>query len=106
MVGEVSEQTVEPEKLDNERYKDLLYKAVEDGLGKTADILGIKVDDVFTEKLNQTESDKEKAEMQEEIIKSLARQINSIPAGTWAFTPKEIEEQKKLYRLFRKKMQP
>lgn len=95
-VGEVGEQTIGSEKLDNEQYKEMFYETIENRLDKTIDILGIDADKSLVEKLNQAEDEKQKTETQKQIIKSVSKKISSIPMGKWAFYPKEIEREKKL----------
>lgn len=95
-VGGEDKQEIESEKLDNEHYKEMLYGTVENRLDETADILGINVDNVLIEKLNQAEGEKQKAEAQGEVVNSVAKKISSIPPAKWAFYPKEIEKERKL----------
>ncbi len=95
-IGGGNKQEVELEELDNEQYKNLFYKTVESRLDETANILGINVDNALVERLDQAENDKEKSEAQKELIKSVVKQISSIPAGKWAFYPNEIERRRKI----------
>ena len=96
VVGEKKESDIDVGKLDNEQFKNLLYKKVEERLDETTKILGLNADEKLIKKMDEAKSKEEKAEAQKEIIKSVVKQINSIPFGKWAFAPREIERQKKL----------
>ena len=96
IVGEKKESDIDMDKLDNEQFKDSLYEGIEERLDETTETLGLNIDENLIKTMNEPKSKEEKAEAQEEVVKSVVKQINSIPSGTWAFTPKEIERQKKL----------
>jgi len=96
VVGEKKESDIDMDKLDNEQFKDLLYGKIEERLDETTKILGLNTDENLVKKMEEAKDKEEKSEAQKEVIKSVVKQINSIPTGTWGFTPKEIEKQKKL----------
>jgi len=96
VVGEKKESDIDMDKLDDEQFKDLLSKRIEERLDETTKILGLNTDEKLIKRMNEAKIKEEKAEVQEEVIKSVAKQINSIPVGKWAFTPREIEREKKL----------
>lgn len=96
VTGEKKEPDTKVENLENEQFKELLHKEVEDKLDETTKVLDVKLDEAFVERMNKEENSKEKARMQKEIVKSVVEQLNSIPHDKWAFTPQEIEKRKKM----------
>lgn len=96
VVGQEATFDIDIENSENEKVKEALYKIIESRLNETIKILGMDIDNNLIEKINNTENVKEKTKLQKEFIRSVARQINSIEDGKWAFYPAEIEKQKKI----------